>query len=71
MAKTDNTKQVIYDIKSAVLDTDDTGVLTLSNEEIGVVALNNILAEYLGKEIDFKIGGAVKISENIFNGEEE
>lgn len=61
MAKTDNTKQIIYDLKSVVLDTD----------EIGAVKLNDILSEYLGKEIDFKIGGAVKISSELFDGEDE
>lgn len=71
MAKTDNTKQIIYDLKSVVLDTNDKAELILVNDEIGSVKLNDILSEYLGKEIDFKIGGAVKISSELFDGEDE
>lgn len=71
MAKTDNTKQIIYDLKSVVLDTNDKAELILVNDEISSVKLNDILSEYLGKEIDFKIGGAVKISPELFDGEDE
>lgn len=71
MAKTDNTKQVIYDLKSVVLDTNNNGELVLVNEEIESVKMNDILSEYLGKEIDFKIGGAVKISPELFLREDE
>ena len=71
MAKTDNTKQVIYDLKSVVLDTNNNGELIFTNDEIEAVKLNDILSEYLGTEIDFKIGGAVKISPNLFIGKDE
>jgi len=70
-SKNDNTKQVIYDLKAVVLDTDDNGALILTNDEIGRVKLNDILSEYLGKEIDFKIGGAVKVSPELFIGKDD
>ena len=71
MAKLDNTKQIIYDLKAVVLDTNEDAELILKNDDIGEVKLNDILAEYLGKEIDFKIGGAVKVSPDLFIGEDE
>lgn len=71
MAKTDNTKQVIYDLKSVVLDTDSNGELIFTNDEIESVKVNDILSEYFGKEIDFKIGGAVKISPELFTREDD
>lgn len=71
MAKTDNTRSVTYDIKSAVLDTNVLGKLVLTNDEIGEIELQCILSEYLGKEIDFKIGGAIKISSDMFIGEDD
>lgn len=71
MAKTDNTKQVIFDLKSVVLDKNERAELILVNDEIGSVKLNDILFEYLGKEIDLKIGGAMKVSSELFCGEDE
>lgn len=70
-AKNDNTKQTIYNLKAVVLDTNDKGELTLSNDEIGNIKVNDVLAEYLGQEIDFAIGGAIKISPELFEGKDE
>lgn len=69
LAKNDNTRSTTFDIKSAVLDTDVDGNPVLVNDDIGEVKLNDILAEFLGQEIDFKISGALKISQDMFFGE--
>lgn len=71
MSKTDNTRQIVIDIKAAVLDINNKSELVLSNDDIGEVRINDIFAQYIGKEIDFKIGGFVKISSNMFDGEDE
>mgnify|MGYP000933576373 CR=1 FL=1 len=69
-SKTDNTKQTIFDLKAVILDLDDEGNKILTNEEIGTIKIKNLLEEFLGQEIDFKIGGDLKISNDMF-GEDE
>jgi hypothetical protein len=70
-AKNDNTKQTIYNLKSVVLDKNDKGESVLSNDEIGTIKVDDVLSEYYGQEIDFAIGGAIKISPELFEGKDD
>lgn len=69
--KSDSIKQTIYDIKDAVVDTtEDTNELCLhfpnSEEDVEPIKLTDIFKEFIGEEISFKLGGSVKITNELF-----
>lgn len=67
MAKLDNTKQIIYDIKDARVEEQD-GELILVNEDnfTEPIKIVDLFATYIGQSIDLKLGGAERISADMF-----
>lgn len=69
--KSDIIKHTIYDIKDAVVDViEDTNELCLSfpnsEEDIGSIKLTDIFREFIGEEVSFKLGGSVKVTNELF-----
>ena len=67
MAKLDNTKQVIYDIKDARVDSQD-NELVLINEDAfeQPIKITDLFNGYIGQAIDLKLGGAEHITPDMF-----
>lgn len=70
MAKNDNTKQIIFNIKDALVDEDDEGKVILTNDVIENIKVEDIFRQYLGQPIDLNVGGAVRISPDSFHTED-
>lgn len=74
MAKTDSTKQEIYNFVDCFLEEDEDGNIILTNESFQEpISLSLVFRRFLGKQVSFKISGNEVISceTSLHEGNEE